>query len=102
VNREHSGITALYSRLSREDELNGESNSIQNQKAMLSEYAESKGYRNRQCFVDDGISGVTFERQGFQEMLGLIESGEIERVIVKDLSRLGRNFIEVGQYTEVI
>jgi DNA invertase Pin-like site-specific DNA recombinase len=99
---QHGKITALYNRLSREDELSGESNSIQNQKVLLGEYAQSKGYQNCQFFVDDGISGVTFERQGFQEMLAMIEAGEIERVIVKDLSRLGRNFIEVGQYTEVI
>lgn len=95
-------ITALYNRLSREDEQNGESNSIQNQKVLLSEYAQSKGYQNCKFFVDDGISGVSFERQGFQEMLGMIEAGEIERVIVKDLSRLGRNFIEVGQYTDYV
>jgi len=95
-------ITALYNRLSREDEQSGESNSIQNQKVLLSEYAQSKGYQNCKFFVDDGISGVSFERQGFQEMLAMIEAGEIERVIVKDLSRLGRNFIEVGQYTDYI
>lgn len=102
MRQSNNRITALYSRLSREDELNSESNSIQNQRTLLDEYAQSKGYRNCRCFVDDGISGVTFERQGFQKMLGMIESGEVERVIVKDLSRLGRNFIEVGQYTDYI
>ncbi len=95
-------LTALYSRLSREDEQSGESNSIHNQKTLLKDYAESKGFHHNRFFVDDGISGVTFERQGFQEMLGMIESGEIERVIVKDLSRLGRNFIKVGQYTDYV
>ena len=95
-------LTALYCRISRDDEQSGESNSIQNQKVLLSEYAQSKGYQNCRCFVDDGISGVTFERSGFQEMLGMVELGEVERVIVKDLSRLGRNFIEVGQYTDYV
>jgi DNA invertase Pin-like site-specific DNA recombinase len=100
--KQHSKLTALYCRLSREDEQSGESNSIQNQKILLSEYAQSKGYENCQYFIDDGISGVTFERKGFQEMLALIEAGEVERVVVKDLSRLGRNFIEMGQYTDYI
>ena len=85
----YNRLTALYCRLSRDDEQSGESNSIQNQKVLLSEYAQSKEYLNCRCFVDDGISGVTFERSGFQEMLGMIETGEVERVIVKDLSRLG-------------
>jgi len=102
LSQSNNKITALYCRLSREDELNGESNSIQNQKVLLKEYAESKGYRNCRIFTDDGISGVTFKRDGFQEMLELIEDEQVERVIVKDLSRLGRNHIEVGQYTEVI
>jgi DNA invertase Pin-like site-specific DNA recombinase len=96
----HQRITALYGRLSREDEQSGESNSIQNQKIMLGDYAKSKGYTNCRYFMDDGISGVTFERKGFQEMLAMIEAGEVERVIVKDLSRLGRNFLEVGEYTD--
>ena len=95
-------ITALYCRLSREDEQNGESNSIQNQRVLLSDYADKHGYTNTKIYADDGISGVTFQRQGFQEMLEGIQTGEIGRVIVKDLSRLGRNFIEVGQYTDCI
>ena len=102
INGKHQRVTALYCRLSREDEQSRESNSIQNQKVLLCEYAQARGYQNCRCFVDDGISGVTFERSGFQEMLGMIEAGEIERVIVKDLSRLGRNFIEVGQYTDYV
>ena len=98
----HQRTTAMYTRLSRDDDQSGESNSIQNQKIMLSEYAEKNGYTNCKFFVDDGISGATFERKGFQEMLAMIEAGEVERVIVKDLSRLGRNFLEVGQYTEYV
>ena len=95
-------ITALYCRLSREDEQSGESNSIQNQRVLLADYADKHGYTNTKVYADDGISGVTFQRQGFQDMLEGIQAGEIGRVIVKDLSRLGRNFIEVGQYTDYI
>jgi len=95
-------ITALYCRLSREDEQSGESNSIQNQRVLLTDYADKHGYTNTKIYADDGISGVTFQRQGFQDMLEGIQAGEIGRVIVKDLSRLGRNFIEVGQYTDYI
>ena len=80
-------ITALYARLSREDEQNGESNSISNQKAMLTDYAKKNTFKNIQIFVDDGVSGATFKRDGFQEMLDLIEQGKVSTVIVKDMSR---------------
>ncbi len=95
-------ITALYLRLSRDDDLEGESNSISNQKTLLSRYAKEHGFRNIKIFIDDGISGVTFNRQGFKEMYKLIESDQVGTLIVKDMSRLGRNYIEVGQLTETI
>ena len=95
-------ITALYLRLSREDEQAGESNSIANQKTLLTDYAEKNGFRNVRTFIDDGVSGVTFNRDGFTKMLALIEEGKVSTVIVKDMSRLGRNYLEVGQFTEVI
>lgn len=93
-------ITALYCRLSRDDELNGESNSIINQKAILSKYAEENGFRNARFFIDDGFSGVSFSRPGFMEMMDAAESGEIKTIIVKDHSRLGRNRLVVGQLLE--
>ncbi len=93
-------ITALYLRLSREDEQEGESNSIANQKAFLTDYANRNKFRNLQIFIDDGISGVTFKRKGFKELYDLIEQGRIETLIVKDMSRLGRNYLEVGKLTE--
>ena len=95
-------ITALYLRLSRDDDLEGESNSILNQKTLLTNYAKKNGFRNVKVFIDDGISGVTFNRQGFKEMFKLIESDQVSTLIVKDMSRLGRNYIEVGQLTETI
>jgi len=94
-------ITALYSRLSRDDEMQGESNSITNQKKILEEYAERNGFGPVRHFCDDGVSGTTFERKGFKEMLVEIEAGNIGAVIVKDMSRLGRNYLQVGFYTEV-
>ena len=94
--------TALYCRLSRDDELQGDSNSIQNQKKILASYAESKGFRNPVFYVDDGYSGSSFQRPGFEKMLGDIENGSVGTVITKDLSRLGRNYIEVGRYTEIV
>ena len=99
---EEGGIDALYLRLSRDDEHEGESNSIANQRAYLKEYAKKNGHRNIRIFVDDGVSGATFQRSGFQEMMALIEAGKVKTVIVKDMSRFGRNYIEVGQLTEVV
>ena len=95
-------ITALYLRLSREDEQNGESNSISNQKALLTDYAKKNGFKNVRTFIDDGVSGATFNREGFKSMLELIEQDLVSTVIVKDMSRLGRNYLEVGQFTEIV
>ena len=95
-------ITALYARFSADDEQHGESNSIKHQKAILAEYASEHGFTNCRFYVDDGISGVTFQREGFWQMLEDIEQGLVGTVIVKDLSRLGRNYILTGQYTEMI
>ena len=93
-------ITALYCRLSQEDENKGDSDSIVNQKAILTKYAKDNGFENTQIFVDDGYSGVSFNRPAFQELLELMENGKVSTLITKDLSRLGRNYIEVGNYTE--
>ena len=101
-NQTENKITALYCRLSQEDELKGDSNSIQNQRGILEKYAKDNGFENTKAFIDDGFSGVNFERPGFQEMMAMMEKGEIGTLITKDLSRLGRNYIEVGQYTELI
>ena len=95
-------ITALYLRLSRDDDLEGESNSISNQKTLLTRYAKENGFKKVKIFIDDGISGVTFNRQGFKEMYKLIESDQVRTLIVKDMSRFGRNYIEIGQLTESI
>ncbi len=95
-------ITALYERLSRDDDLTGESNSIINQKALLNEYARKQHFKNLRYFVDDGYSGTNFDRPSFREMEQMIENGEIGIVIVKDMSRLGRNYLQVGMYTDVI
>ena len=92
--------TILYGRLSQEDERAGESNSIQHQRKILQKAAKDKGYTDTIFFVDDGITGTTMKRPGFQKMLTAIEAGYISAVFVKDLSRLGRNYIEVGKLTE--
>lgn len=94
------GTAALYCRLSRDDNMESESNSIQNQKKILQKAARDKGYTNTIFFIDDGITGTTMKRPGFQKMIGAIEAGYISAVFVKDLSRLGRNYIEVGKLTE--
>ena len=91
---------ALYCRLSRDDNMDSESNSIQNQRKILQKAAKDKGYTDTVFFVDDGITGTTMKRPGFQKMLTAIEAGYISAVFVKDLSRLGRNYIEVGKLTE--
>ena len=89
-------ITALYPRLSHEDELQGESNSISNQKRILETYAKQNGFTNLRWYTDDGFSGANFQRPGFQAMLADIEAGKVGTVIVKDMSRLGRNYLQVG------
>ena len=98
--KEEIKITALYERLSRDDEQAGESNSIQNQKKYLEEYARQHGLRNIRHFYDDGYSGTNFNRPGFAALLEEVEAGRVETLVVKDLSRLGRNYIEVGRLTE--
>ena len=94
-------ITALYERLSRDDELAGDSNSIVSQKKMLEDYAKCNGYTDLVHFTDDGYSGGNFDRPGWKEMLRQIEDGSIGAVIVKDMSRVGRDYLQVGFYTEV-
>ena len=93
-------LTALYERLSHDDELQGESNSISNQKAMLEDYAQKNGFKGIRHFTDDGISGTTFEREGLQSMLAEVEKGNIGTIIVKDMSRLGRNYVQMGMLRE--
>ena len=95
------GITALYCRLSRDDGMDGESNSIVNQKTLLSQKAKEKGLTDIKFYVDDGYTGTNFNRPGFQQMLSDIEMGYIYAVMVKDLSRLGRDYVSVGNYTYV-
>lgn len=94
-------ITALYGRLSQEDSLDGDSNSIVNQKAILLKYAKDNGFPTPQFFIDDGVSGVTFDREGFNQMIAAIEAGKVKTVIVKDMSRLGRDYLKVGYYTGI-
>ena len=94
-------ITALYCRLSQDDGADGESNSISNQKEILMQYARAHKLPNPRYFIDDGISGTTFERSGFKEMEALAENGDVSTVVVKDLSRFGRNYLQVGEYLEI-
>lgn len=95
-------ITALYERLSRDDELTGESNSIVNQKAMLEEYAKQNGFSNFVHYTDDGFSGGNFERPSWKRMIADIENGKVGTVIAKDMSRIGREYLQTGFYTEVL
>ena len=97
-----SEITALYERLSRDDELQGESNSIVNQKSLLEKYAKDNGFKNIQHFTDDGYTGTNFKRPAWQELIELVHEGKISTIIVKDMSRIGRNYLEVGMYTEML
>jgi len=94
-------ITALYCRLSQEDELSGESMSIQNQRKILQEYADNNHLFNTKFFIDDGVSGVSFERKGLQDMLREVEAGNVSTVVVKDLSRLGRDYLKTGELIEI-
>lgn len=94
-------ITALYGRLSRDDELVGDSNSIVHQKEMLAKYAKEHGFTNTAFYIDDGFSGTNFNRPDFQRMMSDAEEGKIATIIVKDMSRLGRDYIMVGYYTEI-
>ena len=99
--KQQDKITALYCRLSRDDEYNGDSMSIQNQKTLLTQYAKDNGFLNTEFFVDDGYTGTNFDRPDFQRMIGYVEAGKIGAVIVKDLSRLGREYLQTGYYTEI-
>ncbi len=95
-------ITALYCRLSQDDMLQGESNSITNQKAILKKYADDNSFGNTVYYVDDGVSGTTFEREGFKAMMADVVAGNVGTVITKDLSRLGRDYLKTGEYIEII
>jgi len=99
---DNNKITALYERLSRDDELNGDSNSIVNQKKMLEKYAKEQGFTNLAHYTDDGYSGTNFDRPDWKRLTADIEEGKIGCVIVKYMSRIGRNYLEVGFYTEVL
>ena len=94
-------ITALYCRLSRDDDLEGDSNSIKNQKAILGKYAQDRGFSHPAYYVDDGYSGTNFNRPDFQRLIGDVNDGKIGTIIVKDMSRLGRDYLKVGVYTEI-
>ena len=100
--RQSDKITALYCRLSRDDELQGDSNSIVNQKNILSKYAKENGFKNLQYFVDDGFSGTNFNRPSWNDLIALVENNKVGAIIVKDMSRLGRDYLKVGFYTEVM
>lgn len=102
MNQQPDKITALYCRLSQDDALDGESNSITNQKTLLSKYAADHGFRNTRFFVDDGFSGTSFQRPGFQEMMRYVEDYSVSAVIVKDLSRLGREYSYMGRLQDFI
>ena len=95
-------ITALYERLSRDDELHGDSNSVVNQKKMLEDYAAQHGFTNVRHYTDDGYSGGSFDRPGWKRMVADIEAGKVGVVIAKDMSRIGRDYLQVGLYTEVM
>ena len=95
-------IIALYCRLSNDDDLQGERNSITNQRSILMEYAKKNGFRDPQFYIDDGWSGTNFNRPDFQRMVADMENGRIGTIITKDLSRLGRDYLMTGQYIEMI
>lgn len=101
-NVDQQKITILYCRLSNEDALDGESNSIANQRAILTRYAAERGFTNTRILVDDGYTGTNFNRPGVQEGLSLVEQGLVGTWIVKDMSRFGRDYLQVGQYTEIV
>lgn len=100
--RDFNRVTALYERLSKDDEQQGESNSILNPKRFLEDFARKSGMTNIKHFTDDGYTGRNFNRPGFQAMLAEAEAGKIGTIIFKDMSRFGRNYLEVGFYTEIL
>ena len=93
-NMKGTGQTALYERLSRDDEMQGESNSITNQKQLLESYAKRNGFVNIYHYIDDGVSVTTFDREGFQKMIKAVEENKVSTVIVKDMSRFGRDYLK--------
>ena len=95
-------IALLYERLSRDDKLSGESFSIQNQKIMLEDFARRNGYLRFKHFTDDGVSGTRFDRPGFMAMMEEVEDGNVEAIIIKDMSRMGRDYLKVGQVMEIL
>ncbi|WP_154527296.1 DUF4368 domain-containing protein [Porcincola intestinalis] len=97
-----ASVTALYCRLSQDDKQEGDSNSIFNQKRILKQYAVEHGFQNYLYFIDDGYSGTNFRRPGFEKMIAGVKDGSIRRIIVKDMSRLGRDYLQVGMYTEIL
>ena len=99
VKQTEGKITALYERLSRDDDQTGDSNSIVNQKKYLESYAHQKGYMNCQHYTDDGWSGGNFERPAWKQLIADIEAGKVAHVIVKDMSRAGRDYLQTGFYT---
>lgn len=102
VHMDQPKFTILYCRLSNEDSLDGESNSIANQRSILTRYAKEHGFQNIRILTDDGYTGTNFDRPGIQEALSLVEQGLVENFIVKDMSRFGRDYLQVGHYTELI
>lgn len=99
--KEQLGLTALYCRLSRDDGAEGDSNSVANQKRLLQKYAKENSLGNTRFYVDDGYTGTNFNRPSFQKMIEDVEMGYVTAVIVKDMSRLGRDYVTVGQYTDI-
>ena len=99
---ESEKITALYCRLSQDDKLQGDSNSIRNQKMMLQKYADENGFSNTEFFVDDGFSGTNFDRPDWKRLMTLVDEDRVGTIIVKDMSRLGRDYLKVGMYTEMV
>ena len=95
-------ITALYERLSRDDDLDGTSNSIVNQRKILEDYASKNGFANIKHFQDDGYSGANWDRPGWKELITEVQNGNVGACIVKDMSRVGRDYLQVGFYTEVL
>ena len=95
-------ITALYCRLSQDDGMQGDSNSIINQKNILSKYAKDNNFTNTEFFVDDGYSGTNFNRPDWQRLMSKVDNGQVGTIIVKDMSRLGRDYLKVGTYTEIL
>ena len=102
MNRQSDKITAIYCRLSRDDELAGDSGSITMQKAIATKFAKEQGFKNIQYFVDDGYSGTNFNRPDWQRTIELVEADKVGVLIAKDMSRIGRNYLEVGFYTEML